>query len=69
MNIVWGMKILWIFVCVCVRGGGGHHKIGLYLGIISFLKVKAQNGGYFGGFLNLKKMGVLEVLFIFLGER
>ena len=24
----WGMKILWIFF-------GGHHKIGLYLGVIS----------------------------------
>ena len=28
MNIFWGMKILWIFL-------GGHHKIGLYLGVIS----------------------------------
>ena len=32
---------------------GGHHKIGLYLGVISmhlgsFLKVNVQNGGYFG---------------------
>ena len=38
------MKILWIFL-------GGHHKIGLYLGIISmhfvsFLKAKVQNSGY-----------------------
>ena len=24
----WGMKILWIFL-------GGHHKIGLYFGVIS----------------------------------
>ena len=45
MNILWGMKILWIFF-------GGHHKIGLYLGVTSmrlwsFLKVKVQNGGYF----------------------
>ena len=39
------MKILWIFF-------GGHHKIGFYLGILgSFLKVKLQNGGYFGGLL------------------
>ena len=43
INIFWGMKILWIFF-------GGHHKIGLYLGVIlcilgSFLKVKVQNGG------------------------
>ena len=29
--IFWGMKILWIFFFL----GGGHHKIGLYLGIIS----------------------------------
>ena len=43
-----GMKILWIFF-------GGHHKISLYLGVISmhfwvFFKVKVQNGGYFGGY-------------------
>ena len=41
------MKILWIFF-------GGHHKIRLYLGVISmhfwvFFKAKVQNGGYFGG--------------------
>ena len=41
----WGMKILWIF--------RGHHKSGLYLGVIasilgSFLKVNVQNGGIFG---------------------
>ena len=34
----------------------GHHKIGLYLGVISmhsrsFLKVKVQNGGYILGLL------------------
>ena len=28
MNIFWGMKILWIFSL-------GHHKIGLYLRVIS----------------------------------
>ena len=28
MNIMLGMEILWIFF-------GGHHKIGLYLGVIS----------------------------------
>ena len=27
-DILFGMKILWIFL-------GGHHKIGLYLGVIS----------------------------------
>ena len=43
------MKILWIFFW-------GHHKIELYLGVMSmhlwvFLKVKVQNGGYFWGLL------------------
>ena len=43
------MKIVDIFL-------GCHHKIGLYLGVISkhlgsFLKGKVQNGGYFLGFL------------------
>ena len=61
LAIFWGFKILnfnfflggrgaqmvlWIFL-------GGHHKIGLYLEVISilgtFLKVKVQIGGYFGG--------------------
>ena len=42
------MKILWIFL-------GGHHKIRLYLGVISmhfgvFFKVKVQNGGILGSF-------------------
>ena len=41
------MKILWIFL-------GGHHKIGLYLGVISmhfrvFFKVSVQNGDIFLG--------------------
>ena len=42
-----GMKILWIFFFVC---GGGHHKIGLYLGgggismyLGTFLEVKVQS--------------------------
>ena len=30
LNIFWGMSILWILF-----GGGGHHKIGLYLEFIS----------------------------------
>ena len=38
---------------------GGHHKIGLYLGVISihlgsFHKVKVQNGGYFLGLLKFQ---------------
>ena len=33
-----GMKILCIFFFLC--GGGGHHKIGLYLGVMSmYLRV------------------------------
>ena len=46
------MKTLWIFF-------GDHHKIGLYLGVISmqfrvFLKVKEQNVGYFFGLLKFQ---------------
>ena len=58
------MKILWIFL-------GGHHKIRLYLGVISmhfgsFFKVKVQNVGYFGGLLKFQVfLGVLECLFFF----
>ena len=60
------MKILWIFL-------GGHHKIRLYLGVISmhfgvFFKVKVQNGGYFGGLLKFQIFfGVLEIPFFFFG--
>ena len=59
------MKILWIFL-------GGHHKIRLYLGVISmhfwvFFKVKVQNGGILGGCLNFKYFwGFLKFLFFFL---
>ena len=39
MNIFEGMKILWIFL-------GGHHKIGLYLGVISMhFRVFSQGQG------------------------
>ena len=68
MNTFRGMKILCIFFW-------GHHKIGLYLGVISmhfrvFFKVKVQNGGYFFGSLKLQIFfGVLEVPDIFWGER
>ena len=52
MNIFSGAKILWIFFW-------GHHKIGLYLGVLSthlgsFLKVKVKNGGYFWGLLKFQ---------------
>ena len=55
-----GMKILWIFL-------GGHHKIRLYLGVISmyfwvFFNVKVQNGGILGGLLKFQIFfGVLEI--------
>ena len=58
------MKILWIFF-------GGHHKIGLYLVVISmhlgsFLKVKVQNRGYFFGLPKFHIFfGVLETPDIF----
>ena len=51
---------------------GGHHKIRLYLGVISmhfwvFFKVKVQNGGYFGGLLKFQIfLGVLEIPVFFL---
>ena len=41
---------------------GGHHKFGLYLGVISmhfrsFLKVKVKKGGYFFGLLKFQLGG------------
>ena len=59
------MKILWIFL-------GGHHKIGLVLGVISmylgsFLKVKVQNGDIFGCCKYFKDfLAVLDIPDIFL---
>ena len=53
------MKILWkLFL--------DHHKIGLYLGVISlhfrvFLKVKVQDVDIFRGCLYFKYFGVLEI--------
>ena len=47
INMFWGMKILWIFL-------GGHHKIGLYLGVISmhfrffFLRSRYRMGVFLG---------------------
>ena len=52
----------------------GHHKNGLYLGVISmhfrvFFKVKVQNVGHFFGLLKFQIfLGVLEILDIFWGE-
>ena len=64
----WGITILLIFL-------GGHHKIRLYLGVISmyfwvFFKVKVQNGLFFmgGGVLKFQIFwGVLEISFFFWG--
>ena len=63
MNIFWGMKILWIFFL-------SHHKIGLYLGVISlYFKVKVQIGGYLLGLLKFQIffMGCLKFLIFFGG--
>ena len=60
------MKILWIFFW-------GHHKIELYLVVISmplrsFLKINVQNRGNFLVCQNFKYIfGVLEIPYIFLG--
>ena len=54
---------------------GGHHKTGLYLGVISmhfrvFFKVKVQNGGCFLGLLKFQTfLGCLKFLVFFLIER
>ena len=54
------MKILWVDLFL-----GGHHQIGLNLGLGSFLK----NGGYFGGLLKFQIFfGVLEIPDIFGGR-
>ena len=65
MNIFGGMKILWTFFW-------GHHKIGLYLGVISmhfrvFSKVKVQNGGICFGCKNFKYFLRCLKFLIFLG--
>ena len=51
----------------------GHHKIGLYLGVISihfrvFSKVKVQNGGIFGSLKFLIFFGYKEFVDIFWGH-
>ena len=73
MNFLGGMKILWIFG----GGGGGKHKNGLYLGVISmhfmfFFKGQGTEWGIFWGVAKLSNIfGVLEIpyflyLFIYL---
>ena len=65
-----GNEILWIF-----RGGGGHHKIGLYLGVISmrfmvFSKGQDTKWGIFSGVAIISNtFGVLEILDMFGRER
>ena len=52
MSIFCGMKILWIFFFL--GGGGGYHKVGLYLGVISmhfmglFFRSRYRIGDIFG---------------------
>ena len=65
MNIFWGMKILWIFL-------GGHHKIGLYLGVISthfrvFCEGQVTEWGNFRSLKFQIFFGVLEIPDIFWG--
>ena len=67
-NIFWGMKILWKFFW-------GHHKIDLYLGVISmhfwsFVRARySSNGGCFLGLLKLQIfLGVLDISDTFWGE-
>ena len=66
MNIFWGMRILLIFL-------GGHHKIGLYSGVISlhfrvFSYGQGTEWGYFLGVVKIPNIfwGWLKFL-IFLG--
>ena len=60
MNISLGIKSLWIIFW-------GHHKIGLYVGVISMhFNVRVQNGGYFFGLVKISNIfGVLEIPYIF----
>ena len=68
INIFWGMKILWIFF-------GGHHKIGLYLEVISMhFRVFSEGQGtelrIFFGLLKFQihvYIWVLEIPYIFWG--
>ena len=48
MNILGDMKIYGYFFLE--EGGGGHHEIGLYLGVISMhFRVFSLRQGFFGG--------------------
>ena len=54
INIFWGMKINFVDIF-----GGGHHKIGLYLGVISMHFRDFSSGlctelGYIFGFLKFQ---------------
>ena len=52
MNLLGGMKILWIFFW-------GHHKIGLYLGVIPVhFRVFSFQGTEWGIFLGLLKFQI-----------
>ena len=68
MNIFWDVKILWIFL-------GGHHKIGLYLVVISmlflglFLRPRYRMGDIFWVAKISKFIGCLKFLIFLGGER
>ena len=55
MNILGGIEILWIFLGV------------ISMHLWSFLRVKVQNGGYFGGMVKFQIfLGCLKFLIFFL---
>ena len=64
MKIFWDIKILWIFFGVITNLD---YIQGSFLCILgSFLKVKVQNGGYFGVLLKFKYfLGYLKFLIFF----
>ena len=64
INILGGMKILWIFFWVITKLDYIKRSFLCILG--SFLKVKVQNGGIFGGLLKIQIFfGVREIPDIF----
>ena len=64
------MEILWIFLFGGGREGGGHHKIGLYLGVISMhFRVLVQNGDIVLGWLISNIFGGCLKFLIFFGGK
>ena len=68
LDIFWGMKILWIIL-------GGHHKIGLYLKVISVhFRVFSEGQGtewkiFWVAKISNIYLGCLKFLIFFLDER